>query len=46
MLSNAYMLIMVRVILMFVGNYDDDYVDDNVVMTLIWIVTCVDVNTW
>jgi len=31
---------------MFVGNYDDDYVDDNVVMTLIWIVTCVDVNTW
>jgi len=35
MLSNAYILIMMMVMLMFVDNYDDD----NVVLTIIWIVT-------
>ena len=34
MLSNAYMLIMMMVMLMFVDNCDNDYVDDDVVMTL------------
>jgi len=29
------MLIMIMVMLMFVDNYDDDYVHDNVVMTII-----------
>jgi len=39
MLSNAYMLIMMMVMLMFVDNCDNDYVDDDVVMTLNWIMT-------